>query len=118
MHPGDQHLPQNDKSGPPNPFDPPMTTITRQSAQEIATIQARLEKQLGPEYISDRSGPGGTKVQYLEAWKVINLANEIFGFNGWSSSIQNIAVDYVCGIIWLSGLLDRWTKTERAEEFH
>lgn len=95
MHPGDQHLPQNDKSGQPNPFQPQQTSITRLTAQEIATLQAKLDKQLGPEYISDRPGAGGSKVQYLEAWKCINLANEIFGFNGWSSSIQNIAVDYV-----------------------
>jgi DNA repair and recombination protein RAD52 len=95
MHSGDQHLPQNDKSGHPNPFTPHSHSISRLTATEIATIQAKLEKQLGPEYISDRPGAGGSKVHYLEAWKVINLANEIFGFNGWSSSIQNISVDYV-----------------------
>jgi len=96
MHPGDQHLLQNDKSGHPNPFLPQNPSMCRSTAQEIATIQAKLDRQLGPEYISDRPGAGGGKVQYLEAWKVINLANEIFGFNGWSSSIQNISVDYVC----------------------
>lgn len=96
MQPGDQHLPQNDRSGQPNPFLPQTHPISRSTAQEIASIQAKLERQLGPEYISDRPGAGGGKVQYLEAWKVINLANEIFGFNGWSSSIQNISVDYVC----------------------
>jgi len=95
MHPGDQHLPENDKSGQSNPFELQQTPITRMTAQEIATLQAKLDRQLGPEYISDRPGAGGAKVQYLEAWKCINLANEIFGFNGWSSSIQNIAVDYV-----------------------
>lgn len=95
MFPGDQHLPQNDKSGQSNPFEAHTPSITRMSAQEIATLQAKLDRQLGPEYISDRPGAGGQKVQYLEAWKCINLANEIFGFNGWSSGIQNIAVDYV-----------------------
>jgi DNA repair and recombination protein RAD52 len=95
MHPGDQHLPRNDKSGQPNPFETQKTSITRMTAQEIATLQAKLDRQLGPEYISDRPGAGGAKVQYLEAWKCINLANEVFSFNGWSSSIQNIAVDYV-----------------------
>jgi len=97
MQPGDQHLPENDKSGQPNPFIPHAASITRMSAQEIATLQAKLDRKLGPEYISDRPGAGGVKVQYLEAWKVISLANEIFGFNGWSSSIQNISVDYVLG---------------------
>jgi DNA repair and recombination protein RAD52 len=54
-----------------------------------------LEKQLGPEYISTRPGAGGGKVHYLAAEKVINLANEVFGFNGWSSSIQNVQIDFV-----------------------
>jgi DNA repair and recombination protein RAD52 len=95
MHPGEQHLPQNDKSGQSNPFNSQPPSVTRMNARDIATLQARLDKQLGPEYISERPGAGGAKVHYLEAWKVINLANEVFGFNGWSSSIQNIAIDYV-----------------------
>jgi DNA repair and recombination protein RAD52 len=65
------------------------------TAQEIATLQSRLEKQLGPEYISARAGPSGQKVHYIAAEKCIALANEVFGFNGWSSSIQNIQVDFV-----------------------
>ena len=31
----------------------------------------------------------------MAAEKVINLANEVFGFNGWSSAIQNIQIDFV-----------------------
>jgi recombination DNA repair RAD52 pathway protein len=26
---------------------------------------------------------------------VINLANEVFGFNGWSTAIQQLSVDFV-----------------------
>ncbi|EMR09566.1 hypothetical protein PNEG_02152 [Pneumocystis murina B123] len=63
--------------------------------QEASVLQSLLDRQLGPEYISYRPGVNGSKVHYLEAWKVINLANEVFGFNGWSSSIQNIQVDYI-----------------------
>ncbi|CAG8694132.1 5641_t:CDS:2, partial [Funneliformis mosseae] len=64
--------------------------------EEFAAIQANLTKQLGPEYVSSRPGPGGGgKVIYLEGWKAMNLANDIFGFNGWSSSIINITVDFV-----------------------
>ena len=65
------------------------------TAQEIATLQARLDKKLGPEYISSRPGAAGQRVHYLSADKCINLANEVFGFNGWSSSIQNIQIDFV-----------------------
>ena len=94
---GDQHK-QN--AATTNPFDDAQAEekkqpISEYTAQEIATLQSRLDKQLGPEYISSRPGAGGQKVHYLAAEKVINLANEIFGFNGWSSSIQNIQIDFV-----------------------
>lgn len=70
--------------------------ISLRTAQHIATLQAKLDKKLGPEFISQRPGPGGVqKLTYVEGWKVINLANEVFGFNGWSSSISNLTVDYV-----------------------
>ena len=69
--------------------------MSEYTAQEIATLQSRLEKQLGPEYISARAGPSGHKVHYLAAEKVITLANEVFGFNGWSSAIRDVQVDFV-----------------------
>ncbi|KAH2097817.1 hypothetical protein KXV84_003341 [Aspergillus fumigatus] len=78
-----------------NPFEEPPRRISEYTAQEIATLQARLDKKLGPEYISSRPGAAGQKVHYLSADKCINLANEVFGFNGWSSSIQNIQIDFV-----------------------
>lgn len=71
--------------------------LSTRTAQQIATLQAKLDKKLGPEFISQRPGPGGQgKLTYVEGWKLINLANEVFGFNGWSSSITSLAVDYVC----------------------
>lgn len=64
-------------------------------ARQVARLQARLNQRLGPEYVSTRAGPGGgPKVFYLEGWKAIDLANEVFGFNGWSSSIVSFDVDY------------------------
>ena len=32
------------------------------------------------------------KLAYVEGWKLVNLANEMFGFNGWSHSIENQTV--------------------------
>ncbi|KAI1452182.1 recombination protein Rad52 [Annulohypoxylon moriforme] len=87
--PGEQH------NGIANPFEEAKPHISEFTATQIATLQSRLEKQLGPEYLSARSGPSGQKVHYIAAEKCINLANEVFGFNGWSSSIQNIQVDFV-----------------------
>ncbi|QIW98202.1 hypothetical protein AMS68_003720 [Peltaster fructicola] len=89
--PGDQH---KETPASINPFLPPVTRISEWTAQEIATLQSRLDKQLGPEFISTRPGAGGGKVHYLAAEKVINLANDVFGFNGWSSSIQNVQIDF------------------------
>lgn len=79
-----------------NPFEELPNHVNEFTATEIATLQSRLDKQLGPEYISTRPGAGGGKVHYLAAEKVINLANEVFGFNGWSSQIQKVEIDFVC----------------------
>jgi DNA repair and recombination protein RAD52 len=96
--PGDQH--KSNSAAAANPFlegEQPekKQTVSPYTASEIATLQNHLEKNLGPEFISSRPGAGGQKVYYLGAEKVINLANEVFGFNGWNSSIQNIQIDFV-----------------------
>ena len=61
-----------------------------------------LKSNLGPgkakaklEYLSKRSGAGGQKLMYIESWRSIAIANEIFGFNGWSSNIIDQTVDFV-----------------------
>lgn len=36
--------------------------ISEATAQQIATLQAKLDKRLGPEYISTRSGAGGASL--------------------------------------------------------
>ncbi|KAL8674251.1 MAG: hypothetical protein Q9168_001318 [Polycauliona sp. 1 TL-2023] len=88
---GDQH---RATTAAVNPFEEIKPHISEYTAQEIATLSSRLEKQLGPEYISTRPGAAGTKVSYLAAEKAINLANEVFGFNGWSSSIKEMQLDF------------------------
>lgn len=90
--PGEQHRATNLGM---NPFEEIKPHISEYTAEEIAILQGRLSKQLGPEYLSTRPGPGGSKVHYIAAHSCINLANEVFGFNGWSSQIQNVAVDFV-----------------------
>ncbi|MCJ1431989.1 DNA repair protein rad52 [Xylographa pallens] len=90
--PGEQH---KASAASANPFEESKSHINEYTAQEVATLQSRLEKQLGPEYISSRPGAGGQKVHYLAAEKCINLANEVFGFNGWSSGIRDVTVDFI-----------------------
>jgi DNA recombination protein Rad52 len=64
------------------------------SNQERQQIIEKLNRQLGPEYISYRQAAGSLRVAYLEGWKVVQLANDVFGFNGWNSEIKDITVDY------------------------
>ncbi|SJX65046.1 related to RAD52-recombination and DNA repair protein [Sporisorium reilianum f. sp. reilianum] len=69
--------------------------LTQDSASRIATLQAKLNQRLGPEFLSQRPGPGGgKKLTYIEGWKLVDLANEVFGFNGWSTTIVRLDVDF------------------------
>ncbi|XP_066580767.1 DNA repair protein RAD52 homolog isoform X2 [Amia ocellicauda] len=67
----------------------------RYTAEEYQAIQNALRQKLGPEYISTRQAGGGQKVCYIEGHRVISLANELFGYNGWSHSISQQNVDFV-----------------------
>ncbi|EJT46386.1 DNA strand annealing protein [Trichosporon asahii var. asahii CBS 2479] len=69
--------------------------FTQWSEERVAMMQARLNKKLGPEYISQRPGGGGSKFTYVEGWKV-------FGFNGWSSSIVKLSTDFEGERVWIS----------------
>uniref|UniRef100_A0A452QG18 DNA repair protein RAD52 homolog n=1 Tax=Ursus americanus TaxID=9643 RepID=A0A452QG18_URSAM len=60
------------------------------TAEEYQAIQNALRQRLGPEYISSRMAGGGQRVCYIEGHRVINLANEMFGYNGWAHSITHI----------------------------
>ncbi|KAM9890318.1 hypothetical protein OXX79_011513 [Metschnikowia pulcherrima] len=71
------------------------STTVPYSADEAQRIQTQLNRVLGPEYVSCRPGGGGQNVSYIEGWKALNLANEIFGFNGWSSELISVQVDYL-----------------------
>lgn len=74
----------------------PETGLPLWTATRLATLQAKLAQRLGPEFLSQRPGPGGgVKLTYIEGWRVVDLANEVFGFNGWSTSIQRIDIDYL-----------------------
>uniref|UniRef100_A0A8C8SFX9 DNA repair protein RAD52 homolog n=1 Tax=Pelusios castaneus TaxID=367368 RepID=A0A8C8SFX9_9SAUR len=65
------------------------------SADEYQAIQNALRQRLGPQYISSRQAGGGQKVCYIEGHRVISLANEMFGYNGWAHSVTQQNVDFV-----------------------
>lgn len=54
-----------------------------------------MAKKLGPNFVSQRPAAMGQKVAYIEGWKLIDLANAIFGFNGWSHSVVSTNIDFV-----------------------
>lgn len=62
--------------------------------EEAFDIQERLDTKLDASHLSYRPAAQGT-VAYLEGWKAFNLANEVFGFNGWSSEILSFTIDFV-----------------------
>ncbi len=62
--------------------------------EEYQQISMKLRRSLGPEWLAQRGGPNG-RLTYIEGHTAINLANEIFGFNGWTSEIKETVVDFV-----------------------
>ncbi|KAL1746044.1 DNA repair protein Rad52/59/22 [Schizophyllum fasciatum] len=69
--------------------------MTTDSQFNIQALQHKLNQKLGPEYLSTRPGGGGTKLTYTAGWQIINLANEVFGFNGWSTNVVDLTTDYI-----------------------
>jgi DNA repair and recombination protein RAD52 len=68
------------QSQPPFSLSSQFADISEATAHKIIALQTKLNQKLGPEYISQRPGPSGAgKLTYAEGWKIINLANEVFG---------------------------------------
>ena len=65
------------------------------SSEEQEAIQRALQTRLGPNFISKRPVGGGSHAAYLEGHRAVSLANEIFGFNGWSHSVTKQTIDFV-----------------------
>jgi recombination DNA repair RAD52 pathway protein len=51
------------------------------SAQQIAQLSGKLDKAV----VKSRKGANGRTVAYLEAWQVVDMANEVFGFGNWDA---------------------------------
>uniref|UniRef100_A0A7S1TED3 Uncharacterized protein n=1 Tax=Compsopogon caeruleus TaxID=31354 RepID=A0A7S1TED3_9RHOD len=58
-------------------------------------IASRLREQLPRSDVCTRPGPGGVRLTYLEGWRAVDKANDIFGFNGWSCSVSSLELDFV-----------------------
>lgn len=77
-----------------NKHHPPSKPIREFSPSEESSISAKLEAPIPAEGIAYRSSGGG-QVAYIEGWRAFNYANDIFGFNGWSSEILNFTTDFL-----------------------
>ncbi|KAJ3356753.1 DNA repair protein rad52 [Allomyces javanicus] len=74
----------------PRPFGANPFTL-----DEKIKIAHDLSRKLPPDCISSRSGGAAGRVTYLEGWKAIELANEIFGFNGWATQVLDQHIDFM-----------------------
>ncbi|KAF7699663.1 DNA repair and recombination protein RAD52 [Cucumispora dikerogammari] len=72
-----------------------ITKLKEFTETQTQTISKELNKYLGPELISYRTGMNGVKLAYTEGWTIINISNKIFGFNGWSSEIVSLETDFI-----------------------
>ncbi|PYH83768.1 recombination protein Rad52 [Aspergillus uvarum CBS 121591] len=53
-------------------------------------MRAKLDGQLGAEFIRERPGPGGQKLQYVSEADVIRIMNDVFGFDGYSTAVLDV----------------------------
>jgi DNA recombination protein Rad52 len=71
-----------------------MATTHEFTPEELEKIQYALSQQVPKELIETRPGPGGKKLSYIDGSVVITLANEVFGFNGWSSTARDVIIQH------------------------
>ena len=81
------------------------------SKDEMAKIENALHQGLDMEDVAKRRGPGGTTLTYIEGWKAFEMANSIFGVDGWSCQIKSLSLDYAPEY---SKSKDRWTVSATA----
>ena len=52
--------------------------------EQVRLLSAKLDRS----NVKTREGPGGRPLSYIEAWHAIDEANRIFGFDGWTRSVE------------------------------
>lgn len=57
---------------------------------EKKRIERELWTDIDPRCVGTRRGAGNAQVYYVEGWRVIDSANRIFRFDGWSSEIYGM----------------------------
>ncbi|KAL7712453.1 DNA repair and recombination protein Rad22 [Entamoeba marina] len=73
----------------------PSSSFGTKEFKDREEVQRILEKKVENDYVATRPGPSNMKLTYLESWKVVELSNALFGFDGWSCCITNMNVDFI-----------------------
>lgn len=58
-------------------------------------LRRQLDEDIPFDKTETRPGQGGRKFTYCETHTILNTANRLFGFDGWSSEIKSLDVDCV-----------------------
>lgn len=78
---------------PVDPASPARSPIAYADA-ELERIQRQSMAKLTRDDVAMRKGAKNSDMVYLETWKAIELANELFKFNGWSDEILSVSKTY------------------------
>ncbi|KAF9084851.1 DNA repair protein rad52 [Mortierella sp. AD031] len=91
--PSTNHMPHVSHTGhaPVQPY----RHAVKFTAAEKSRLDSELTKYLPAEFTTTRPGPGRSSLTYIEGWRIKNLANKLFGFDGWNSAITDVTVDYL-----------------------
>lgn len=74
-------------------IDMDIVTVEKEIKKEIKEeikkfTDEQIKEKIDPDLISERKGPGGVDLQYISGDTCINLLNDVFGVDGWSSQVM------------------------------
>jgi recombination DNA repair RAD52 pathway protein len=62
---------------------------------QVQQIQDLLDQRINLDHIRTKPAGGGREAAYAAANTIVDIANSIFGFNGWSSHVLGLVMNYV-----------------------
>ncbi|KAL7270406.1 Cell death protease [Rhizina undulata] len=63
--------------------------------EEFERTSTLLNQNLGPEYLQSRVAHGNKRVLYIAGERVIRIANDVFGYDGWYSVVVHENIDFI-----------------------
>lgn len=71
-----------------------MTENDQNVKNKRSEISKILSKNIDSNFVSTRIGFSNSKILYVEGWRAIEIANNIFGYDGWISEIFELQEEY------------------------